>query len=87
MEQPGQRIRRWVAKGAGGRVSERLTILVLPLPSLQLFFSSTDLSVAGKGDWAAAAEYYGKATQLAPQFSFAQVGRLGCAAVLRVLLT
>lgn len=37
------------------------------------------VAAAGKGDWAAAAEYYGKATQLAPQFSFAQVG---CVAVL-----
>lgn len=30
---------------------------------------------AGSGDWAAAAEYYGRAAQLAPAFSFAQANR------------
>ena len=30
---------------------------------------------AGAGDWAAAAEHYGRAAQLAPQFSFAQARR------------
>lgn len=31
---------------------------------------------AGSGDWASAAEHYGKAAQLAPQFSFARVRAL-----------